>query len=63
VMHRCPFRELAERYPQVVCALHGGLIDGALEELDAPVVLETLEPWASPSTCVAHLAPRAGRSG
>ena len=62
VMHRCPFRELAERYPQVVCALHGGLIDGALEELDAPVVLESLEPWVSPSTCVAHLAPRATSS-
>ena len=59
VMHRCPFRELAERYPRVVCSLHAGLIDGALEELDAPVALESLEPWASPSTCVAHLAPRA----
>ena len=33
VMHRCPFRELAERYPRVVCSLHAGLIDGALEEL------------------------------
>ena len=58
VMHRCPFRELAERYPRVVCSLHAGLIDGALDELDAPVALEALEPWASHSTCVAHLAPR-----
>jgi predicted ArsR family transcriptional regulator len=58
VMHRCPFRELAERYPHVVCSLHAGLIDGALEELGAPVGLGSLEPWASPSTCIARLAPR-----
>ncbi len=54
VMHRCPFRELAERYPRVVCSFHAGLIDGALEELGAPLVLEGLEPWATPSTCVAR---------
>ena len=58
VMHRCPFRDLAERYPRVVCSLHAGLIDGALEELDAPVALERLEPWVSPTTCAARLRPR-----
>ena len=58
VMHRCPFRELAERYPRVVCSLHAGLIDGALEELGAPVVLDGLEAWATPSTCIARLVPR-----
>ena len=57
-MHRCPFRDLAERYPKAVCSFHAGLIDGALDELDAPVGLESLEPWASPSTCIARLAPR-----
>lgn len=56
VMHRCPFRELAERYPRSVCSLHAGLIDGALAELGAPVVLAKLEPWATPATCVARLA-------
>jgi predicted ArsR family transcriptional regulator len=58
VMHRCPFRDLAERYPRVVCALHAGLIDGALEELRAPVQLRDLEAWNTPSTCIAHLGPR-----
>ncbi len=57
VMHRCPFRELAERYPRVVCSLHAGLIDGALEELGSPVALVGLEAWPTPSTCIAHLAP------
>jgi predicted ArsR family transcriptional regulator len=58
VMRRCPFRDLAERYPRVICSFHAGLIDGALSELDAPVTLEGLEPWASPTSCVARLAAR-----
>jgi len=55
VMHRCPFRELAERYPRVVCSFHAGLIDGALGELGSGVALESLEAWVTPSTCVARL--------
>jgi predicted ArsR family transcriptional regulator len=62
-MRNCPFRELAERYPRVVCALHRGLLNGALEELDAPVRVATLTPWVTPETCEAELveavAPRA----
>jgi predicted ArsR family transcriptional regulator len=59
VMRHCPFKELAERYPSVVCALHAGIIDGALDELGAPLEVEALEPWATPNTCVAHLRRRA----
>jgi len=59
VMHRCPFRELAERYPRVVCGFHAGLIDGGLAELGAPVRLAALEPWVSSSSCVARLEPSA----
>ena len=55
VMRRCPFQELAERYPRVVCALHAGIIDGALAELGAPVEVERLEPWVTPTSCVARL--------
>jgi predicted ArsR family transcriptional regulator len=29
----CPFRELAEQYPDLVCNLHRGLIEGFLDEL------------------------------
>lgn len=57
VMRRCPFRELAERYPRVVCSLHAGIIDGALAELGAPVEVERLEPWLTPTMCVAWLRP------
>lgn len=56
VMHRCPFRELAERYPRVVCSFHSGLIDGALAELGAGVAVESLEAWVTPSTCRARLS-------
>lgn len=60
VMHRCPFRDLADRFPSVVCALHTGLIDGALEELGAPVELEALERRVPPSrACLARLRKRA----
>lgn len=62
VMHRCPFRELAELYPRVVCGFHAGLIDGALVELDAPVGLGDLEPWATPTSCVARIGPRPARA-
>ena len=58
VMHRCPFRQLAERYPRVVCSFHAGLIDGALHELGAGVGLEGLEAWVTPSTCVARFSSR-----
>ena len=29
--HRCPFRELAVRYPDLVCQLHRGITEGILE--------------------------------
>lgn len=58
VMHRCPFRRVAERHPGVVCALHEGVIGGALDELGAPLEVEHLEPWATPTTCVVRFQPR-----
>ncbi|MGH3395661.1 MAG: helix-turn-helix transcriptional regulator, partial [Streptosporangiaceae bacterium] len=36
-LHQCPFREVAERHQDVVCALHLGLMQGVLAELRAPV--------------------------
>jgi predicted ArsR family transcriptional regulator len=57
LMRSCPFAELAETYPDVVCALHKGLLDGALARLEAPVRIASLEPWAPCGACVARLAP------
>ena len=34
----CPFRELAEAYPDVVCNLHRGLVEGFVQELGGATV-------------------------
>ena len=54
----CPFLELAQTSGPVVCSVHSGLMAGLLAEVDAPLTLERLVPFATPGTCVAHLAPR-----
>jgi len=58
-LRHCPFLELAEQYRDVVCPLHLGLMQGALAELDAPITVSSLQPFAKPSACLAHLAPTA----
>jgi predicted ArsR family transcriptional regulator len=55
-MRRCPFLDLAEANPRVVCAVHRGLIDGALRELGVPLTVSKLEIFPRPNVCVAHLA-------
>ena len=59
-MCSCPFRELALRYQRIVCSLHKGLIDGALERLETPLEVAELSPWVTPDRCVARLTERAG---
>lgn len=54
-LRHCPFREVAERHTDVVCAIHLGLMRGALEELRAPVEAESLEPFVTPNVCIARL--------
>jgi predicted ArsR family transcriptional regulator len=56
-LRHCPFLELAEPHRDLVCPLHLGLMQGALNELRAPVTVTSLEPFAEPSACVAHLSP------
>ena len=29
----CPFRELAEQHPDLVCSLHRGLVEGLVDEV------------------------------
>jgi predicted ArsR family transcriptional regulator len=58
-LQRCPFREVAEKHTDVVCAIHLGLMQGALEELDAPVAATSLQPFVTPHLCIARLQPRA----
>jgi len=55
LLHHCPFREVAERHTDVVCALHLGLMQGALGELRAPLQATSLEPFVRPDLCVARI--------
>ncbi len=61
-LRHCPFREVAEKHTDVVCAIHLGLMQGALQELQAPVAATALEPFVTPNMCVAQLrSAKAGR--
>jgi predicted ArsR family transcriptional regulator len=61
-LRHCPFLELAETRGAVVCPVHLGLMQGALETWAAPVAVERLDAFVEPDLCVAHIAPaRAAR--
>ncbi len=55
LLRHCPFREVAQHHPGVVCPLHLGLMQGALAEMRAPVTVGRLEPFVEPNLCLAHL--------
>jgi predicted ArsR family transcriptional regulator len=57
-MRRCPFYELAENSPQVICTLHHGIVEGALEEAGSGQTVERLDPLVEPGLCIAHLTAR-----
>jgi predicted ArsR family transcriptional regulator len=55
-MRRCPFHELAEAQPEIVCAVHKGLIDGAFEELGSDLRIAGLDVFVEPDLCIARLS-------
>jgi predicted ArsR family transcriptional regulator len=57
-LRHCPFLELAETRTAVVCPIHLGLMQGAMETWGAAVTVDRLEAFVEPDLCVAHL--RAG---
>ena len=58
LLHHCPFLEIADHHRDVVCAVHLGLMQGLLAELDAPVDTERIDRLVEPTLCIAHLGPR-----
>jgi predicted ArsR family transcriptional regulator len=58
-LRQCPFREVAQQHQDVVCTLHLGMMRGVLAQMRAPVTAVSLEPFAEPGLCVAHLGPAA----
>jgi predicted ArsR family transcriptional regulator len=59
-LRRCPFLEVARQHRDVICALHLGLMRGALDLMRAPVTADELTPFAEPGLCVARLTARDG---
>ncbi|HZO49769.1 MAG TPA: helix-turn-helix domain-containing protein [Gaiellaceae bacterium] len=55
-MRRCPFHDLAEAHPEVVCAVHRGFVTGALSELGSDLVVSGLDVFVEPDLCVLHLS-------
>ncbi|MDN5769143.1 MAG: ArsR family transcriptional regulator [Humibacillus sp.] len=53
-LHGCPFRSVAREHPDVVCAIHLGLLRGSLERLGAHTT-SRLRPFVEPNLCVAEV--------
>lgn len=54
-LRHCPFLEVAKEHRDVVCGVHLGLMQGALEEMRATTTADRLEPLVEPSLCIAQL--------
>ena len=54
-LRHCPFLELAEDRSSVVCPVHLGLMQGAVETWGAPVSVDRLDSFVEPDLCLAHL--------
>jgi predicted ArsR family transcriptional regulator len=61
-LRHCPFLELAETRGSVVCPIHLGLMQGALETWAAPVSVDRLDAFVEPDLCLAHIT-RVGAAG
>lgn len=55
VMHNCPFKDVADRHPDVVCSLHLGILRSVAAALGAPQGVERLEPRCEAGRCRIHL--------
>jgi predicted ArsR family transcriptional regulator len=54
-LRACPFLELAEASPDVVCGVHLGVIGGVLGALGVSGAGTELMPFAAPSACVVRM--------
>lgn len=56
-LRHCPFLELSSSRSEIVCPIHLGLMQGAMESWRAPVTVDRLDPFVEPDLCRAHLSP------
>lgn len=62
-LHACPFEAVASAHPEVVCALHLGLIRGALAISGGAATASGLQPFAAPDLCIARINPTGPATG
>ena len=62
-LRHCPFLELAETRSEIVCPVHLGLMQGAMEAWHSPVAVDRLEPFVEPDLCLAHLSSQESPEG
>lgn len=61
-LRQCPLLETANQHLDVVCAVHLGLVRGALTELGADPERTSLEPFSEPGACRLRLLTPAPRT-
>ncbi len=59
-LRNCPFLELAVQREDVVCRIHLGLMQGAMESWGSSITVGRLDPFVEPDRCVAHLISSGG---
>lgn len=55
-LRNCPFLELAVDRSEIVCSVHLGLMQGAMQTWGSPVTVDRLEPFVEPDLCMVHLS-------
>lgn len=54
-LRTCPLLELAEEMPEVICQVHQGLVEGALDQYGSVRPGVDLQPFTEPGACRLHL--------
>lgn len=57
-LRHCPFLELTHTQSEVVCSMHLGLMQGALQVWGGSVQVDRLDPFVEPDLCLAHLSTK-----
>lgn len=55
-LRHCPFLELASDRSEIVCPVHLGLMQGAMDAWQSPATVDRLDPFVEPDLCLAHVA-------
>jgi len=62
-LRHCPFLEVAQVHPQVICALHLGMVQGLLADQGGQVEATGIIPFARPNLCVITISGASDRAG